>query len=214
MPGRRLISRIMPTAGRCLAGAAVIVCGATVIGLMCGSYEIMSISLSAESATGNVGADRCLVLASEWPLGTVSRRFYTTSDNANRIIDWWQSNNPRASYVDTLNIARVLCGVEKCTVRRIGWPLPNLICRQTGTSATAMAVAIEDELTIRVMPVALASNIMIVAALMALACLTARTLRERWRRSRHLCPKCGYDLKNGPNLGCPECAWNRDEDAR
>jgi len=39
-------------------------------------------------------------------------------------------------------------------------------------------------------------------------------LRRHIRRKRGRCPKCGYDLRGQlPGAGCPECGWNRQQNA-
>jgi hypothetical protein len=40
-----------------------------------------------------------------------------------------------------------------------------------------------------------------------------RRLREEMRQQRGQCPKCGYDLSAGLEIGCPECGWEREEGA-
>ena len=36
-----------------------------------------------------------------------------------------------------------------------------------------------------------------------------RLLRRLQRSHRGACPACGYDLRVGPSVGCPECGWRR-----
>jgi hypothetical protein len=35
-------------------------------------------------------------------------------------------------------------------------------------------------------------------------------LRRMIRIKRGRCPKCGYDLRGAPGIGCAECGWKRE----
>ena len=50
----------------------------------------------------------------------------------------------------------------------------------------------------------IAANSPVAVAFIACGCMSASGLRERRRRSRGLCPDCGYDLRATPGR-CPEC---------
>ena len=43
--------------------------------------------------------------------------------------------------------------------------------------------------------------------------LNFHAIRNWLRRRRGRCAKCGYDLRGQFAAGCPECGWNRDEEA-
>jgi hypothetical protein len=53
---------------------------------------------------------------------------------------------------------------------------------------------------------------LVVAVLSGALAWLFRSGRPERRRSRGLCPGCGYDIKAAPDAGCPECGWNRAAD--
>lgn len=58
-----------------------------------------------------------------------------------------------------------------------------------------------------------AINTMLYASIIWLPTLVIFTASRFIRRNRGRCIKCGYDLRRGASVGCPECGWGREAEA-
>jgi hypothetical protein len=58
-----------------------------------------------------------------------------------------------------------------------------------------------------------AINTLFYAIILSLLIPGPFVLRRVIRIKRGRCPKCGYDLRGAPGIGCAECGWKRGVEA-
>lgn len=104
---------------------------------------------------------------------------------------------------------------DYCGDRAFGWPM---LCLSYGWVHQRASRAFEEDgalrlgsrvVPVRLMPLRFLADVGFWAATILAAIGSILVVRQRFRKARGLCVRCGYDLRFDLAGGCPECAWRR-----
>lgn len=113
----------------------------------------------------------------------------------------------------SFDVDQIDCGFPFAGLRIESWcgsPTLGFFAKTNGNDGFAVA---GYTLPRRVIPIGFAIDTLLYAALWLALFVGFGTARRGMRKRRGRCPLCAYNLRGDLETGCPECGWNRAEDA-